>query len=262
MEAIGSPLGVLLFHISSTKFNQHTENLIQLAAILITFQVAYHCSTVCYRYNYAHFLGVIGIVSYVTSIMLSITLCYELGSWFLLIFLITPFYFLGALQFAPFLCLELQGTGILLNFAIHGILFIEICSYVLNESLTFYGILEILPIHLLWQSWKVVKDMPYIKNDYENKIWTSAALMGKYDSFRFVVILHFFAYAFIAVDVLMLDYVRAICLLGVVFSLILIYNLRNMEFDWTYHLSAIIYWSSTALLCLSNYLIESKNSSI
>lgn len=58
---------------------------------------------------------------------------------------------------------------------------------------------------------------------------TTAALMGKYDSFRFVVILQFFAYVFIAIDIFMVNYLRAVIFIAVPLSVILSYRLRNMK---------------------------------
>mmetsp|Transcript_31908 Transcript_31908/g.5777 ORF Transcript_31908/g.5777 Transcript_31908/m.5777 type:complete len:86 (+) Transcript_31908:506-763(+) len=82
---------------------------------------------------------------------------------------------------------------------------------------------------------------------------TTAALMGKYDSFRFVVILQFFAYLFVSIDVFMVNYYRAATLLTLPLSIALCYRLRNMKLQNTLGYIKIVFITFSAILIYSAY---------
>lgn len=137
-------------------------------------------------------------------------------------------YLLLALLYSmPPLHLNIHGAGSVVLFLMNGIVAVELVTLGLNIGWSLQAILNCIPSHLLLQASLVVKELSTLKED--NKITTTAGLLGRHDSFRFVVLMHFFAFLFVAVDFAALSYWRGLPLVLILWSLPLVYNLRHFR---------------------------------
>ena len=137
-------------------------------------------------------------------------------------------YLLLALLYSmPPLHLNIHGAGSVVLFLMNGIVAVELATLGLNIGWSLQAILECIPSHLLLQASLVVKELSSLKED--TRITSTAGLLGRHDSFRFVVLMHFFAFLFVAVDFAALSYWRGLPLILILWSLPLLYNLRHFR---------------------------------
>lgn len=123
--------------------------------------------------------------------------------------------------------LNIHGVGSIILFLMNGIATVELVTLALNIGWSLQAILECIPSHLLLQASLIVRELSSMKED--TKITTTAGLLGRHDSFRFVVLMHVFAFLFVLVDFAALSFSRGLPLVLIVWSLPSLYSLRHFQ---------------------------------
>jgi len=169
----------------------------------------------------------LGMVGYCASLVAMVELSKSSEAGWHLWLDYTLYLLLALLYSMPPLHLNIHGAGSVVLFLMNGIVAVELVTLGLNIGWSLQAILECIPSHLLLQASLVVKELSSLKED--SSITSTAGLLGRHDSFRFVVLMHFFAFLFVAVDFAALSYWRGLPLVLVLWSLPLLYNLRHFR---------------------------------
>jgi 1,4-dihydroxy-2-naphthoate octaprenyltransferase len=116
---------------------------------------------------------------------------------FLCSFLVTSA--LIVLRYSPPFVFEKKGSGGIMRILLEGCFWVITHSVALSDTPNFV-IFEYLPIFLVYEAWYLIKELNQSAEDIKNKLITTAILMGKYGCYRIFLLLHFFSWVYLALD--------------------------------------------------------------
>lgn len=122
---------------------------------------------------------------------------------------------------------NIKGGGSVFVFFTAGVFAVQFLTLSLNIGWSLQVLLLCIPANLLLQSSLVVKELALQPH---RNITTTAGLLGKHGSFRFVVLMHGFTYFLVLVDTASISIYRGLPLVLCLWSLVVFYYLRIGDF--------------------------------
>lgn len=167
---------------------------------------------------------VVGAVGYAVSFLGMLQLIYHTEYFWSTLLAYLLYVFCSVLYAAPPMHFNSKGGGSVFIFLTNGVIAVQLVTLSLNIGWSLQAVLLCVPSNLLLQASLVVQELAIPETP---GITTTAGLLGKHGSFRFVVMMHAFAYFLVLVDFASISLYRGLPLPLTVWSLVLFYHLRQ-----------------------------------
>lgn len=197
----------------------------------------------------------VGVVGYTASLLGIYQLLYRTQFFWSTMLAYALYVLFSALYAIPPMHFNAKGGGSVFIFFMNGVVLVQFVTLSLNIGYSLQALLLCVPSNLLLQASLVVQDLA---SPEHQRLTTTAGLLGKHGSFRFVVLMHAFAYFLVLVDFASLSLCRGLPLVLAVWSLVLFYSLRqgNVSGLWK---SAYRLFLTFTLLSAVGIMMESEH---
>ncbi|CAG9311838.1 unnamed protein product [Blepharisma stoltei] len=171
---------------------------------------------------------ILGLATFALFSGFLLSYCSAVDHW--IIFLATALVdiIVAVLQFCP--PLYLDNHGLSGNFRLlHGFLLVMMSSMVLTGKLSFRLVLDMVPSHLSWQTWGLIKECRSSRDDTKKSIVSTAIILGKHGCFKMIVLFCLFSDLYIAIDMASYSISRGLPLLLIPWQIRISYKLKYMK---------------------------------
>lgn len=197
----------------------------------------------------------VGMIGYTASLLGIYQLLYRTDFFWSTLLAYGAYVFFSVLYAIPPMHFNAKGGGSVLLFFMNGVILVQLVTLSLNIGYSLQALLLCVPSNLLLQASLVVQELAATEH---RGLTTTAGLLGKHGSFRFVVLMHAFAYFLVLVDFASISFSRGLPLVLAVWSLVLFYSLRQGKVSGLWK-SAYRLFLTFTLLSAVGIMLESEH---
>jgi 1,4-dihydroxy-2-naphthoate octaprenyltransferase len=143
------------------------------------------------------------------------------------------------------------GAGSLFFFLEYGIIAVQVTSLNVFKEWTIRRILECAPAHFLIQGAILARETSGFEESANSGVRNTPILLGRHDAFRLFFLFHMFAFVFIGIDTVSLEWLRGLPMILLPWSLSLIYSFKQFYLSGLPSSAYRQYLLFVVLICLS-----------